>query len=47
MINPCQEELFYSILGGDPFPGVYMKDMIVLLKNGYRMSRPKFISQTL
>ncbi|CAH3157631.1 unnamed protein product [Porites lobata] len=34
-------------VGGDPFPGVYMKDMIVLLKNGYRMSRPKFISQTL
>ncbi|CAH3188569.1 unnamed protein product [Porites evermanni] len=34
-------------VGGDPFPGVYMKDMIVLLKNGYRMSRPRFISQTL
>ncbi|CAH3159135.1 unnamed protein product [Porites evermanni] len=34
-------------VGGDPFPGVYMKDMLVLLKKGYRMPRPKFISPKL
>jgi len=34
-------------VGGDPFPGVYMRDIPALLKNGYRMSRPKFISPKL
>ena len=40
-------ERYNSVSGGDPFPGVYMKDMLVLLKKGYRMSRPKFISPKL
>lgn len=34
-------------VGGDPFPGVYMRDIPALLKNGYRMSRPKFVSAIL
>ena len=36
-----------TVAGGDPFPGVYMRDIPALLKNGYRMSRPKFISPKL
>ncbi|XP_078381404.1 fibroblast growth factor receptor 4-like [Oculina patagonica] len=34
-------------VGGDPFPGVYMREIPTLLKNGYRMSRPKFVNQKL
>ncbi|KAJ7381377.1 Fibroblast growth factor receptor 4 [Desmophyllum pertusum] len=34
-------------VGGDPFPGVYMREIPTLLKNGYRMSCPKFVSPKL
>ncbi|XP_022801984.1 proto-oncogene tyrosine-protein kinase receptor Ret-like [Stylophora pistillata] len=34
-------------VGGDPFPGVYMRDIPALLKDGYRMPRPKFVSEKL
>ncbi|KAL9964826.1 hypothetical protein ACROYT_G028517 [Oculina patagonica] len=34
-------------VGGDPFPGVYMREIPALLKNGYRMTRPKFLSPKL
>ena len=40
-------KLLCFVLGGDPFPGVYMREIPTLLKNGYRMSRPKFISSKL
>ncbi|XP_068691310.1 proto-oncogene tyrosine-protein kinase receptor Ret-like isoform X2 [Montipora foliosa] len=34
-------------VGGDPFPGVLMRDIPALLQYGYRMSRPKFINSKL
>ncbi|XP_068731751.1 fibroblast growth factor receptor 1-like isoform X2 [Montipora capricornis] len=34
-------------VGGDPFPGVLMRDIPALLENGYRMSRPKYINSQL
>ncbi|XP_068686801.1 fibroblast growth factor receptor 1-like isoform X2 [Montipora foliosa] len=34
-------------VGGDPFPGVLMRDIPTLLENGYRMSRPKYINSQL
>ncbi|XP_068731747.1 fibroblast growth factor receptor 1-like [Montipora capricornis] len=34
-------------VGGDPFPGVFMRDVPTLLENGYRMPRPKFINSKL
>nr|XP_058941782.1 fibroblast growth factor receptor 3-like [Pocillopora verrucosa] len=34
-------------VGGDPFPGVYMRDIPAMLKNEYRMPRPKFVSAKL
>ncbi|PFX18410.1 Fibroblast growth factor receptor 1 [Stylophora pistillata] len=34
-------------VGGGPFPGVYMRDIPTLLKDGYRMARPKFVSEKL
>lgn len=33
--------------GGDPFPGVYMREIPALLKEGYRMACPKFVSPKL
>ena len=39
--------LWQFLTGGDPFPGVYMRDIPALLRNGFRMSRPKFVSATL
>ena len=35
------------VLGGDPFPGVYMRDIPALLESGYRMSRPKYVNSEL
>ena len=35
------------ILGGDPFPGVHMRDIPALLESGYRMSRPKYVNSKL
>jgi len=34
-------------VGGDPFPGVYMREIPALLKEGYRMACPKFVSPKL
>ena len=34
-------------LGGDPFPGVCMRDIPALLESGYRMSCPKFVNSKL
>ncbi|XP_074633471.1 fibroblast growth factor receptor 1-like isoform X1 [Acropora palmata] len=34
-------------VGGDPFPGVYMRDIPALLESGYRMSRPKYVNSKL
>lgn len=33
--------------GGDPFPGVYMREIPALLKEGYRMACPKFVNRKL
>ncbi len=40
-------KLLFPDTGGDPFPGVYMREIPALLKNGYRMTRPKFVSPKL
>ncbi|XP_067044403.1 fibroblast growth factor receptor 1-like isoform X2 [Acropora muricata] len=34
-------------VGGDPFPGVHMRDIPALLENGYRMSRPEYVNSKL
>jgi len=33
--------------GGDPFPGVYMREIPTLLKEGYRMACPKYVNPKL
>lgn len=30
--------------GNEPFPGVSMREIPALLKEGYRMARPKYVS---
>ena len=48
LINNKLKEIIISLhSGGDPFPGVYMREIPALLKEGYRMTCPKFVSPKL